>query len=110
VHSYSRINQNDRVSLIQDSGLSDLQNDLQILKLVYGDSRRIIQIIYNFLSNAIKFSNQNGTVSVKVTLTEEQDIVSEVAQKALKSVIDANISLEKDKELALIKIQEDNQI
>ena len=91
MHSFRNINQYERVSN-QESDQSDLQDDLKILKNVYGDSRRIIQIIYNFLSNAIKFSNQNGTVSVIVTLTEEQDIVSEAAQKVLKSVLENNIS------------------
>ena len=47
------------------------QPDLKILDNIYGDVRRFIQILYNFLSNAIKFSNHNGTVTVAVRLVEE---------------------------------------
>ena len=36
------------------------------LPLVFGDERRILQIISNLLSNAIKFTHANGTVSIQV--------------------------------------------
>ena len=78
--------------------------DQKIFNSVYGDSRRIIQIIYNFLSNAIKFSLSNGTVSVVVRLIEEQEVASQLAQEALKNVIEQNLSSQKSKaqkELAL---------
>lgn len=87
-HKYNKLNQSEQNKSIHGSQQSELQSDLSILNNVFGDQRRVIQIIYNFLSNAIKFSNQDGTVEVIVTLVEEQDIVSEVAKEALKSVID----------------------
>ena len=65
---------------------------------MYGDSRRIIQIIYNFLSNAIKFSHSDGNVSITVRLVEEQEVMSDVAQEALKNVIEQNVSSSKSQE------------
>ena len=40
---------------------------------LYGDERRYRQFIINFLSNAIKFSNTNGTVSVHLSVNEVID-------------------------------------
>ena len=51
--------------------------DLEILKSVYGDVSRYTQIIQNFLSNAVKFTNDNGKIEVRVTVLEIQDIQSE---------------------------------
>jgi signal transduction histidine kinase len=69
----------------------EIGNKLRIFNNVYGDSRRIVQIIYNFLSNAIKFSNQNGIIYINIKLVEEQDIESVVAKDALKNAINAKI-------------------
>jgi signal transduction histidine kinase len=69
----------------------ELMDKLRIFNNVYGDSRRIVQIIYNFLSNAIKFSNQNGIIYINIKLVEEQDIESVVAKEALKNAINAKI-------------------
>jgi signal transduction histidine kinase len=69
----------------------ELMDKLRIFNNVYGDSRRIVQILYNFLSNAIKFSNQNGIIYINIKLVEEQDIESVVAKDALKNAINAKI-------------------
>ena len=37
---------------------------------LYGDSRRYFQILVNFVNNAIKFTLQNGTVSVILQLID----------------------------------------
>jgi len=34
----------------------------------YGDENRFEQILLNFVSNALKFTNENGKVEVKITL------------------------------------------
>lgn len=41
-----------------------------LFKRIYGDQNRYIQIIVNFLSNAIKFSKSNSVVNVIVTPQE----------------------------------------
>jgi signal transduction histidine kinase len=43
--------------------MTELPSDLPF---VYGDERRILQIILNLLSNAIKFTRADGTVSIQV--------------------------------------------
>ena len=44
-------------------------------KKVLGDENRYSQIILNFVSNAIKFSKKNGSVTVRLNLTKVTDIV-----------------------------------
>ena len=46
------------------------------LKKVWGDRRRYVQILTNFLSNALKFTNKKGMVSITFILLEEVDNIS----------------------------------
>jgi signal transduction histidine kinase len=48
------------------------EGQLEILNSIYGDPNRFIQIIQNFLSNALKFTNEGGEVTVVVSLIEMQ--------------------------------------
>lgn len=43
----------------------------EILRQILGDERRYIQIIVNFLSNAIKFSSREGTVFINLRIIEK---------------------------------------
>ena len=73
----SQFNLDDSVSNSESKTVNFCDKEgLKILNNVYGDSRRIVQIIYNFLSNAIKFTNQNGTIYIIVKVIEEQEIES----------------------------------
>jgi signal transduction histidine kinase len=54
-----------------------LEKDLNILSNVYGDPRRFVQIMQNFLSNALKFTDKGGDVTIMVSILEIQDIRSE---------------------------------
>ena len=40
---------------------------------LYGDKNRYLQIILNFLSNAIKFTPKNGNIKVQTVVNETQD-------------------------------------
>lgn len=41
-------------------------------KNIYGDQARYTQIFYNFLSNAFKFTPENGTISIEIRPYGEQ--------------------------------------
>lgn len=44
--------------------------DLGLLQNIYGDPRRYLQIIMNFLSNALKFTRKHGVITIKLSLVE----------------------------------------
>jgi signal transduction histidine kinase len=74
-----------------------LSLDLNILSNVYGDPRRFVQIMQNFLSNALKFTEKGGDVTVKVSILEIQDINSEEKKNHLKQALEENLSSKKNK-------------
>ena len=50
----------------------ELRLDLQRnLPLIHTDAGRLQQILFNFLSNAIKFTPENGSITVSATLVED---------------------------------------
>ena len=40
--------------------------------MIYGDQRRYLQILLNFISNALKFTLKDGTIKVRLNLIEYQ--------------------------------------
>ena len=46
------------------------RTSLSLLKNVYGDAQRYLQIIVNFLSNAIKFTNKDGAIIIRLQIVE----------------------------------------
>ena len=55
-----------------DKGISLLLEIPDNLPCLYGDKRSVIQIVLNILSNAIKFTDRNGTVVVSAFVEESK--------------------------------------
>lgn len=46
------------------------ENQLHFFRRITGDERRYLQILINFLSNAIKFSKKDGRIVVEVKVSD----------------------------------------
>ena len=68
------------------AALIDDQSHLELLQSIIGDDRRYQQILLNFLSNALKFSNQGGDVTVLIRILDIQERVQEVERKKMKEI------------------------
>lgn len=55
----------------------DYKDNLELVSEMYGDRRRYMQILLNFLSNSMKFTNKKGTVTVKIMVLSHQEIKNE---------------------------------
>jgi signal transduction histidine kinase len=44
----------------------DQKKNLAMIGNIHGDQRRFLQILSNFLSNSLKFTNPGGSVTVKL--------------------------------------------
>ena len=49
----------------------NLPEDLLVLQNIYGDQRRYLQLILNFLSNALKFTPKDGSIQIRVNIIEQ---------------------------------------
>lgn len=55
-----------------------------IFQKIYGDQQRYEQILMNFISNALKFSQKNGSIMIEVglkSLKKAKDHISEEASE-----------------------------
>ena len=50
------------------------KSDLHFFGKVFGDPRRFTQILNNFISNALKFSNKRGTISINIEVIDIQKV------------------------------------
>ena len=48
----------------------DSRLNLNMIQLIHGDQRRYLQILLNFLSNSLKFTNRGGSVTVAVSVLD----------------------------------------
>ncbi|MFQ3193287.1 MAG: HAMP domain-containing protein/signal transduction histidine kinase/CheY-like chemotaxis protein [Colwellia sp.] len=68
--------------------------DANALRLFSSDKTKITQVLRNFLSNAIKFTDNNGSISIEVTPNIEED---KHLRPIVISVVDNGIGIERDK-------------
>ena len=45
-----------------------------LFEQIYGDKNRLIQVIVNFLSNSLKFSNVNSEIKLHLKILEQQNV------------------------------------
>ena len=55
-----------------------------LFKSLMGDKNRYSQIILNFLSNAVKFTNQNGKVTIRINLMDLQKVENDLNKNKVK--------------------------
>jgi len=73
--------------------------DKDIPKIMIGDDQRISQIIANLLSNSVKFTPENGSITLNAKFLEEKDEICKVQI----SVTDTGIGISKEQQKNLFK-------
>ncbi len=68
--------------------------DEDALKSIITDKAKLMQIIKNFISNALKFTDQNGRIDIKISKNDSDD--REIRPIKI-SIIDNGIGIEEDK-------------
>ncbi len=71
-----------------------LEQDPLIPSMIISDEQRIAQVVTNFLSNAQKFTPENGTITLKTELLEKESTTCRLKL----SVIDTGIGVAKDQQ------------
>ena len=72
----------------------DSKTNLNLIKGIYGDSRRYLQILMNFLSNALKFTNRKGNVRISIQVKDRQKIDDDLMYIQLQiKIIDNGIGI-----------------
>ena len=75
----------------------DEKQNLDLLANIYGDQRRFLQILSNFLSNSLKFTNPGGKITVKLQVLGKQVIKDSESYISLKlSVDDTGIGMSEE--------------
>ena len=59
---------------IEFNVIIDKKSNLSLIKQIYGDTRRIKQILINFISNSFKFTTIGGKITISIRINEEQQV------------------------------------
>jgi len=75
----------------------DKKSNLEMMAGIFGDERRFLQILSNFLSNSLKFTNPGGSVTVKLKILDEQVITDAESYISLElNVTDTGIGMSEE--------------
>jgi signal transduction histidine kinase len=61
---------NIRVFIVQSKGAHLTEGSEHYIRCIYADKARFLQIMLNFLSNAIKFTPEGGSVNIETVVKE----------------------------------------
>ena len=65
----------------------DKQANLDLFQKIYGDKRRYIQLLVNFISNSLKFTSRGGKIKVRIKSIDNQLITKE-AKRSNSAVVE----------------------
>jgi signal transduction histidine kinase len=65
----------------------DDQINLNLIQSIHGDKRRFLQILLNFLSNSIKFTDKNGSITVSIKVLDHQLKHLPSSEKDIKNIL-----------------------
>ena len=95
------------VILAQDKNISyNLEIDTNIDECLYIDGLRLKQVLFNLINNAIKFTQENETITINILLEED----TPTSQTIKFSVKDTGIGISKERKIKIFEafLQEDN--